>query len=61
MAQDQQGYLWLGTNEGLVRFDGTEFKLFSADDIAGLQAAKSCLFTRAVPECCGLAPAIADS
>jgi len=36
MAQDHQGYLWLGTNEGLVRFDGMEFKLFSADDIAGL-------------------------
>ena len=36
MAQDHEGYLWLGTNEGLVRFDGMEFKLFSADDIAGL-------------------------
>ena len=36
MAQDQQGYLWLGTNEGLVRFDGIEFKVFPSADIAGL-------------------------
>lgn len=26
MAQDQTGYLWLGTNTGLVRFDGFEFR-----------------------------------
>jgi signal transduction histidine kinase/ligand-binding sensor domain-containing protein len=25
LAQDPQGYLWLGTDAGLVRFDGTEF------------------------------------
>jgi signal transduction histidine kinase/ligand-binding sensor domain-containing protein len=25
LAQDRDGYLWLGTDEGLVRFDGTAF------------------------------------
>src|SRR5688500_367398 len=25
IAQDQTGYMWLGTNEGLVRFDGVRF------------------------------------
>src|SRR5215467_14519609 len=25
VAQDQDGYLWLGTNETLVRFDGVRF------------------------------------
>ena len=28
MAQSLDGYLWVGTLEGLVRFDGVEFRLF---------------------------------
>lgn len=28
LLQDQQGYIWIGTQEGLVRFDGTTMKLF---------------------------------
>lgn len=31
MTQDQQGFLWLGSQMGLVRFDGYEFKLFQED------------------------------
>jgi ligand-binding sensor domain-containing protein len=32
IAQDQMGYLWLGTLGGLSRFDGKEFKNFSRED-----------------------------
>jgi signal transduction histidine kinase/DNA-binding response OmpR family regulator/ligand-binding sensor domain-containing protein len=28
IAQDQQGYLWLATHGGLVRYDGYEFKIY---------------------------------
>ncbi|XOV79659.1 MAG: diguanylate cyclase [Aestuariibacter sp.] len=28
MAQDQSGYLWFGTQQGLARFDGDKFKIF---------------------------------
>lgn len=31
VTQDSQGYLWVGTLEGLVRFDGTSFETFTAD------------------------------
>ncbi|RSK45900.1 hybrid sensor histidine kinase/response regulator [Hymenobacter perfusus] len=29
LAQDKAGYLWIGTAEGLVRFDGTTFQTFT--------------------------------
>lgn len=35
IAQDSEGYLWLGTFGGLVRFDGTRFRLVSRVDSAG--------------------------
>ncbi|MBC8183287.1 hypothetical protein H8E88_19450 [candidate division KSB1 bacterium] len=28
IIQDSQGYLWLGTNDGLVRYDGCEFRTY---------------------------------
>src|SRR5215469_11543828 len=31
IAQTPDGYLWLGTNEGLARFDGYEFTTFTND------------------------------
>jgi signal transduction histidine kinase/ligand-binding sensor domain-containing protein len=31
IAQTTDGYLWLGTNEGLARFDGYEFAVFNRD------------------------------
>jgi len=32
IAQDQKGYLWLGTLNGLSRYDGYSFKNFSVED-----------------------------
>src|SRR5258708_16622902 len=31
IAQTTDGYLWLGTDEGLARFDGYEFEIFGKD------------------------------
>lgn len=31
IAQDAQGFLWLGTHEGLVRYDGYRFRIFRHD------------------------------
>lgn len=30
-AEDRDGFLWMGTQQGLVRFDGTEYRLFTSD------------------------------
>jgi ligand-binding sensor domain-containing protein/serine phosphatase RsbU (regulator of sigma subunit) len=32
LAQDNQGYLWIGTGEGLVKYDGLKFKSFNVND-----------------------------
>jgi len=32
IVEDQEGYVWIGTINGLNRFDGNEFKQFYADD-----------------------------
>ncbi|OQY07357.1 MAG: hypothetical protein B6I28_05675 [Fusobacteriia bacterium 4572_132] len=31
IIQDNKGYIWFGTYEGLVRFDGVKFKIFNED------------------------------
>ena len=28
VIQDQQGFIWIGTRDGLNRFDGTEFQIY---------------------------------
>jgi ligand-binding sensor domain-containing protein len=35
LLQTRDGYLWFGTEEGLVRFDGVRFTVFSARDTPG--------------------------
>lgn len=35
IGQTSDGYLWLGTQKGLVRFDGREFHLFSQSNSSG--------------------------
>ena len=38
MAQDHDGYLWLGTYGGLARFDGVRFTAFNSGQEPGLQS-----------------------
>lgn len=38
MAQDGGGYLWLGTYEGIVRFDGVRFTVFDKQNTQALTA-----------------------
>lgn len=30
--QDKNGFIWIGTDDGLVKYDGQDFKLFSSDE-----------------------------
>ncbi|MGA3286700.1 MAG: two-component regulator propeller domain-containing protein [Bacteroidota bacterium] len=37
ITQTRDGYLWLGTQEGLIRFDGVQFTVFDRSTTAGLR------------------------
>jgi diguanylate cyclase (GGDEF)-like protein len=38
VAQTPDGFLWMGTQEGLVRFDGREFRVFDRSNVPGMRA-----------------------
>ena len=44
VIQTRDGYLWLGTLNGLVRFDGTHFTVFNEYDTPGFEQRPDCLF-----------------
>ncbi len=45
MVQTRDGYLWLGTINGLVRFDGMRFTVFDEENTPGLKSSPiTCLF-----------------
>jgi diguanylate cyclase (GGDEF)-like protein len=37
ILQASDGYLWIASYQGLIRFDGMSFRMFTPDDIPGLQ------------------------
>jgi ligand-binding sensor domain-containing protein/class 3 adenylate cyclase len=39
MVQDKQNAIWVGTQDGLNRFDGKEFEVFTPDKTEGLESA----------------------
>lgn len=41
LAQSDDGYLWIGTQEGLARFDGVRFTVFGPSSEAAFRSAGS--------------------
>ena len=38
IIQARDGYLWVGTRDGLARFDGVKFTVFQAENSPGLES-----------------------
>ncbi|MEP6621037.1 MAG: two-component regulator propeller domain-containing protein [bacterium] len=47
LLQGRDGYLWLATHDGLVRFDGVRFTVFNAANAPGLPSNRIALLTQA--------------
>ena len=49
VAQDRDGYIWVGTADGLARYDGVDFRVFRNDpnDAASLSGADVTALTEA--------------
>ncbi|NJK94226.1 MAG: hypothetical protein HC905_04170 [Bacteroidales bacterium] len=51
--QDSRGYLWIGTNDGLNRYDGYNFKIFRNSDTDSLSISGN-LITCIAEDTCGM-------
>lgn len=38
IAKDNSGYIWLATENGLVRYDGQHFKTFNSENSIGIKS-----------------------
>ncbi len=45
IAQDDNGFMWFGTKDGLNRFDGYQFKVFQLTDGTGSQSSTDYIFS----------------
>jgi ligand-binding sensor domain-containing protein/signal transduction histidine kinase len=45
ITTDKYGYIWLSTENGIVRYDGQNFKIFNSENIKGLSSNRMLLFT----------------
>ncbi|PZR22000.1 MAG: hypothetical protein DI539_06495 [Flavobacterium psychrophilum] len=48
ITPDKYGFLWLSTENGIVRYDGQNFKTFNSETIKGLTSNRMLLFTGSV-------------
>lgn len=51
MLQDKNGYIWLGSEKGLIRFDGLHYKIFSNKEIKGSSVSDLRIDTKGVLRC----------
>ena len=56
LVQTRDGYLWLGTNDGVARFDGVRFTVYNAGNTGKSRATASSRSTRTGRACSGSSP-----
>lgn len=44
--QSRDGYIWIATEDGIARFDGTDFKVFNHDNTAAFTSSDTCCFAQ---------------
>lgn len=48
IVPDKYGFLWLSTENGIVRYDGQNFKIFNSENVKGLDSNRMLLFTGSI-------------